>query len=110
MTINALQISHLSTENIGVTVQATTAGTTFDPTGDLVQFSFVQGYGSAPTSGSWTTGSWTLTNNPLYPYAALCLVGPTGSTALTTGNYIVWLKITDNPEVPVRVVGELAIF
>jgi hypothetical protein len=110
MTVSVLQLSQLSTENIGVTVQATTAGTTYNPTGDEVQFAFITGYGSAPTSGQWVTGSWTTTNNPLYPYMALCLIGPSGTTALTSGNYTVWLKITDNPEIPVRIAGELSIF
>lgn len=110
MTVSVLQISSLSTEYVGIPVQSTTAGTTHDPTSDAVSFAFVTGYGSAPTSGQWVTGSWAYTNNPLYPYVARCLIGPTGATALTDGNYVVWLKITDSPEVPVRIGGELNIF
>jgi hypothetical protein len=110
MTISVLEISQLSTEYIGIPVQATTAGTTHDPTGDVVNFAFVTGYGAAPTSGQWVAGSWAYTNNPLYPYVARCLIGPSGTTALTNGNYVVWLKVTDSPEIPVRIAGELSIF
>lgn len=111
MTVSVLQISALSTEYIGVPVQSTTAGTTHDPTSDALAFAFVTGYGSVPTSGQWVAGSWAYTNNPLYPYVARCLVGPTGgSTALTSGLYTVWMKVTDNPEIPVRIAGELSIF
>ena len=43
----------------------------------------------------------------LYPYHAKCLVGPGGAVALGIGTYIIYLKITDNPEIPFDTVGQL---
>jgi hypothetical protein len=105
-----LTLSHLSTEYVLVPLQVTKSGVSYNPTGDTLQFAFMPNSVQQPTSGDWVNGVWeTVATNIIYPYNATCLVGPSGSTALTTGTYIIYLKITDNPEVPVLVGGQLVI-
>jgi hypothetical protein len=86
-----------------------------NPTGDVVQFAFLGPYGNVsqaneavPTSTTtWHTGSWQSTSSP---YTAIILVGPAnGGVALTTGTYLVVLKVTDSPEVPVLFSGPLVV-
>lgn len=101
-----ITLSSLSTEYVRVPVAATVAGAPYDPRSDVVQFAFVVS-GVNPQSGDWHTGLWDGGNSP---YVAQCLVGPSGGVALTAGDYVIWVKITDNPEIPVRAVGELSIF
>lgn len=105
----AVQMSRLSLQYLNVPVQAFRGGTAYNPTPDVVQFAFIDNVGSVPTSGQWVNGSWITIANYNYPYAAQCLVGPGGATAPTTGTYTVWLQITDNPEVPVLIAGQLQI-
>jgi len=85
----------------------------YDPTADVVQFGF-QPTASvaadvAPTT--WLTGSWeTDTISGVTAYVARCLVGPGGTfVPATLTNYWVWLRVEDNPEIPVVQVGELQI-
>ena len=105
-----LNLSHLSTEYVLIPVQVTKAGVPYDPTGDVLQFAFMPNAVQVPSSGDWVAGVWeTVPTNIIYPYNAKCLVGPTGSTVLTLGTYVMYLKITDNPEVPVLVGGQLVI-
>jgi len=105
-----LEISHLSTEYVLVPIAATTAGSTYNPTSDTVQFAFMPTPTQVPGVSDWVSGSWeTVPTSIIYPYNARVLVGPTGATALTSGSYTMYMKITDNPEVPVLVVGTLGI-
>lgn len=100
-------ISALSTEYVQVPVSATTAGVPINPTSDQVQFAFMAT--GNPTSGDWHLGSW----QTIAPttYVAQILVGPgSGGVPLTAGTtYSIWVKVTDNPETPVRQVGLLKI-
>jgi hypothetical protein len=105
-----LTLSHLSTEYILVPIAVTKAGVPYNPTSDTLQFAFMPNSVQVPQSGDWVSGVWeTVSTNIIYPYNAKCLVGPTGTTAPTLGTYIIYLKITDNPEVPVLVGGQLVI-
>lgn len=104
-----IQISRLSLQYITVPVQAFRGGTAFNPTGGTVQFAFVVGNGSVPTTGMWVSGSWITMANFNYPYAAQCLVGPGGATAPTSGNYTVWLQVFSAPETPVVIAGQLQV-
>lgn len=107
-TPGAAVISRLSVEFIIVPVNAVFDGATFNPTGDIVQFAFTVGYGSQPQT--WYVGSWDA--NPVQGiwYNAKILVGPSiSAVTLAPGTYTVWVKITDNPEVPVRQAGSLII-
>jgi hypothetical protein len=105
----AVSISRLSLQYLTVPVQATKAGGAYNPTSDVVQFAFVDSNGSVPTSGMWVAGNWVTLPNYSYPYAAQCLIGPGGSTAPTTGTYTIWMQITDSPEVPVLIAGQLQV-
>jgi hypothetical protein len=63
-----------------------------------------------PQTADWVSGSWeTVSTNVLYPYNARCLVGPSGTISLNTGTYVIYMKITDNPEIPVLVGGQLVV-
>lgn len=99
-----ISLSALSTEYIRVAVSASVNNAPYNPTADLVQFAFTTG--ANPSPGDWHTGLWDSTDAP---YVAQCLVGPSGGVALTAGTWLIWIKITDNPEVPVRSVGQLVI-
>lgn len=102
-----LTISSLSTEYVQVPVAATAAGVAINPTTDVVQFAFMAT--GSPGTTDWKLGSWqTIAPNT---YLAQCLVGPgSGGVPLTAGTtYSIWIKVTDNPEVPVRQVGLLKI-
>jgi hypothetical protein len=81
------------------------------PTGDTVQFAFTTG-GADPQAGDWKTASWAtnITGLPNGVYIAQCLVGPGGAVQLAAGTYQIWVKITDNPEVPVLKGGTLQIY
>lgn len=104
-----LSLSHLSTEYILVPLQATKAGVAYNPSADVVQFAFMPTPTQVPGVSDWVNGLWESSGNIIYPYNAKCLVGPSGATALTNGSYSVYVKVTDNPEVPVLIIGSLEI-
>lgn len=107
---DVIGMSHLSTEYVIIPVSATKSGLPYNPTGDVVKFAFMPTPTQVPQVSDWVSGSWdTDTTNVLYPYAAKCLVGPAGITTLGIGTYIIYLQITDNPEVPVLIGGQLQI-
>ena len=102
-----ISVSSLSLEFIRYAVKAIVNGVSpYNPTGDVVRFAFTTGPNVAPTT--WYVGSWETSAGPVY--IARCLVGPAGAATLAVGTYTVWLKITDNPEVPVRQVGQLKVY
>jgi hypothetical protein len=110
MSFSEYTLSRLSTEYILIPVAATNAGKPYNPGADTVQFAFMPNAVQQPSSGDWVSGSWeTVSTNFIYPYNAKCLVGPAGNTVLTTGQYVVYLKITDSPEIPVTVCGQLVV-
>lgn len=110
MGFETLVLSHLSTEYVLIPLQVTKAGVPYNPTGDTLQFAFMPTAVQVPQVSDWVNGVWeTVTTNFIYPYNAKCLVGPSGSTVLTLGTYVIYLKITDNPEIPVLVGGQLEI-
>lgn len=100
-------ISSLSTEYVRIRIVAEKNGAFIDPTPDTVQFSFpATGNPTTWSAGSWETDTDTLGNKVYY---ARCLVGPLGTVTLTAGKYDVWVKITDNPEIPVINAGRLTV-
>jgi hypothetical protein len=106
----SINISHLSTEYVLVPVTVTKAGVPYNPVTDVVQFAFMPTPTQIPGNTDWVSGVWeTDTSNILYPYNAKCLIGPAGAVTLGTGNYIIYLKVTDSPEVPVLVGGQLVV-
>ena len=86
-----------------------------NPTSDTVQFAFLGPYGNVSqareavpsATTTYYSGSWVST---VAPYVAKCLVGPAGGgVTLGAGCYLVVLKVTDNPEVPVLFCGPMAV-
>jgi len=68
---------------------------------DVVEFAFMLN-GNDPTDLDWKAGAWGAAN------VARILIGPGTAAALTAGNqYQVWVRVTDNPEVPVLKVDAL---
>ena len=105
-----ITISHLSTPYVKVPVAARKNGAPYNPTSDSVQFAFMPTAVQVPVTADWVSGSWeNVPTNIIYPYNAQCLVGPSGSTVLTLGTYVMYLKVTDNPEIPVFTAGQLTI-
>ncbi len=103
------RISATSKQYVYVPVSMKTAGAYGDPTVDVVSFAFLPGAGP-PQTADWQNGSWE-TDATLAPptYYARCLVG-TGGVVLAAGTYNVWLRLTDNPEIPIAPVGRLVIY
>jgi hypothetical protein len=103
-------MSQLATMYVLIPVTATKAGVPYNPTGDTVQFAFMPTPTQVPQNADWVSGSWeTDTSEVLYPYLAQCLVGPSGTITLGIGTYIIYLKVSDNPETPVLITGQLEI-
>lgn len=99
-----MNISTASTEYVRVNVSALIGGTIHDPTGDPVSMAFIPS-SADPTDPDWHPGTWETAGNV---YKALCLVGPAnGGVVLPDGQYAVWVKVTDSPEVPVLRAGIL---
>ena len=111
MGFDTIGMSQLSLQYVGVPVKATTlAGASYDPTGLQVQMAFMPTATQVPGSSDWQTALWaTVSGNVLYPYAAYCLVGPGGTITLGLGTYIMYLKVTGVPEIPVVIAGQLQI-
>lgn len=99
------RISTASLETIRVAVSASLSGAVVDPSEDDITFAFTTG--ATPVLGDFVAGSWEIVGTD---YFATCLVGTGGSKVLAAGLYAVWVKVTDNPEVPVRRVGDLGVF
>jgi hypothetical protein len=99
----------LSLQYVQASVTTTAEGTAVNPTGDVVAFAFTA-VGAKPASGDWQVGSWDgTTPRADGSYVAQCLVGPGGTIALTVAKYMMWVRVTDNPEIPVIDVGVLSI-
>ena len=104
MGYNSVDINHLSLQYLGVPVTATTiSGAAYNPTGLAVQMAFLPQATQSPGSGDWQAAIWgTNTANVLQPYAAFCLIGPGGTIQLGIGTYVIWVKVTGDPEIPVQ--------
>lgn len=97
-----MTLSSLSIEYVRFEVVDEFAGT--NPTTLTVLIAFPS-RGDAPVSGDWKTATW---ETEAGKYYARTLVG-TGGAVLAAGNYDVWVKLTDSPEVIQRNVGRLRI-
>lgn len=82
-------------EYISVPVSASGLDISTDP----VELAFMQDV--EPTDADWVAADWVAG-------AARVLIGAAG-VVLLPGTYTVWVRITDNPEVPVLQAGELVI-
>lgn len=91
-----------STQYVQQQVMAMKNGSVFDPSGDVVQMSFVSlpQYGPPPNPSSWNAATWEVDPGPVY-WASI-LVGPAnGGVVLAAGAYVIAVRVTDNPAVPV---------
>lgn len=100
-------ISQLATSLQYVPVIVTAMGG--NPTTDTVMMAFTTG--TDPQPGDWKTAAWD-TSAPLgsNQFLAQCLVGPGGTVQLAAGQYAIWVKVTDNPEIPILPAGQLGIY
>lgn len=93
---------------VAVPVSARIAGVAYNPTADTVQMAFPP-TGTDPTT--WYGAVWSTDSTTTPPtYWALCLVGPGGTVSLDEGDYDAWVQVTDSPEVPQLLSGQLVIF
>jgi hypothetical protein len=107
---DSVGMSQLSTQYVFIPVTATKSGIPYNPTGDAVVFAFMPTATKVPQVSDWVAGSWdTNTSSVLFPYSAKCLVGPAGITNPGIGRYYMYIKITDNPALPVLIAGLLEI-
>lgn len=101
-----MDVSSASTEDVLVPVTATILGAAYDPTVDPVAVAFLPNR-VTPASDDWHTATWQTFGGAHY---AVCLVGPAnGGVVLAVGTWTVWVKVSDNPEVPVMQAGYLNI-
>ena len=107
----SISIPHLSLQYVGIPVKTTTlTGALYNPTSDAVQMAFMPTATQVPQSADWQPSIWAaVAGNLVYPYAAYCLVGPGGTVNPGIGTFIIYLKVTDNPEIPVLIAGQLQI-
>lgn len=100
--MQTLTQSSLSTEYVQ-TLVTVTAAQAYDPSRDTVSWAFTNAGAfpaQQPGGGDWTAGSWDVWPGPLY--WAQVLVGPAnGGLVLSQGRWQAWLKVGDDPEVPV---------
>lgn len=111
MGFDTIGMSQLSLQYVGVPVKATLlTGTSYDPTGLPVAMAFMPQATQVPQDTDWQAATWaTVPGNLLYPYAAYCLVGPGGTVTLGIGTYVMYLKVTGVPEIPVVIAGQLQV-
>ena len=104
-----ITMSVLTTQYVQVPIDTTFNGSPYNPTADVVSMAFMPTTTNAnPGVSDWKTASWV---TPVAgSYAIRCLVGPSnGGNILTVGSYNIWVKIADNPEVPIEEVGIITI-
>lgn len=78
-----------------------------DPLSDVVAFAFTA-RGTQPVSADWLTGEWKPGQawTAGQPVTARILAGAGGTYTPTAGSVVdVWVRVTDNPEIPVRRAG-----
>ena len=98
--MQTLSQSSLSTQYVQVLIRVT-AAQPYDPSRDPVTFAFTNANAfPAQQPSAWYPGTWDIWPGPLY-YAQV-LIGPqNGGIVLKQGRWQVWLKISDDPEIPV---------
>jgi hypothetical protein len=81
-----------------------------DPSLDVVEFQLVLGGLPAraqPKDDAWVAGFWI--NPPTTPLLACISCGPGGSLTPAEGRWAIWIKVHDNPTVPVVAVDQIII-
>ena len=83
-------------------------GAAVDPTVDTVALAFIAEGDPIVASSTFVAGTWeTDVSDPASPlYYARVLAGPGAAFVPAAGaSYDVYIKVTDNPEIPIRRVG-----
>jgi hypothetical protein len=100
-----------SLEYVRVPVATTdSTGAVVNPTGDVVALAFLDRTTKPVAGTTYVSATWdTDTSDPAAPvYYAKLLVGPGAPYVPTPGTQmVVWVKVTDNPEVPVIRAGDI---
>ncbi len=98
--LSDLQISSASLQYVRVSI---TEASGADPTADTVAMAFpvLEGEPTTFYGGNWVTLAGI--------HYAQCLVGPGGTVTLAPGFYNVFVKVSDNPEIPVLFSGLLEV-
>lgn len=105
-----LSMPSVSTQPVQQQVLATVGGAAYNPSGDTVQMSFVAvpTYGPPPNPTVWNAATWEVDPGPVY--FASCLIGPAnGGIVLAAGVYQIYVRIIDQPAVPVLAGWQLQI-
>lgn len=103
--------SRASTQFWRVRVKGTSQGAAVDPTGDAVYIAIVA-LGVTPAASDFKAATWSTEPDGYY---ALLLVGPGAGAAISfasaaAGTQVaVWVKVTDDPEVPVLLAGTVTL-
>lgn len=105
------RISAASTEYVKVQIEPPVG---VNPATDPVAFCFAT-LPELPGTPTWYTGSWQTITNPAgdADYFARCLIGPSSNplVQLGAGRYYVFVKVTDNPAIPVKLAeGQLEVY
>lgn len=95
-----VRVSTLSAEKIRVLVTAHENGNPVDPTADPV-FIALTTASASPGEADFEIAEWEDAGGGAY-YARI-LVGPGSDVGvLSPGSYAIWVKVVDDPEVPVK--------
>jgi len=98
---------HDSIEYVRVLMTVEKDGAVFNPTSDVVKMTFTA-VDSLVGTETWYDSSWETAG---IKYFARCLIGPTpGKVELTHGTWFVWVKVTDNPETPIKRAGVIDVY
>lgn len=102
VSISAQALEYVDVGPVVVTVN----GVPVNPTADPVSMAFMATT-ATPGVSDWKTASWNANGTN---YFAQCLVGTGGAVSLAAGNWYVWVKIQDSPELVIRQVDILNIY
>lgn len=107
-----ITLTQLAESTEPIQLQVVANGVSYAPTSDPVSIAFVPVTSPPsspdPTSGEWNTATWQTDPGPTY-WASI-LVGPlNGGVNLAVGSYLVVLRVTDSPAVPVKAAAYLTI-
>lgn len=85
-------------------LKSTVTSTDYDVTDDVVEWAILGVHEKPTGTTTWVAGDWAPGTT-----TARLLIGPDGHE-LAVGEYSVWLRINDSPEIPVDKAGYLTIF
>lgn len=100
------KIPVITREFYRVPITLTVDGSIIDPTALTVEFAVVA-VAATPIEADWVVGDWEILGGSTY--LARVLVGDetTDFPLLQGSTYDAWLRITDNPERPARLTGQI---